>query len=211
MQTILKLIFTIIPVVGLVPLSHCGAQITITGPSCVVASTEYQYIISANWPAGSKIQICVRGGIIAGSGKTCTDTEPVSYIRVIWTDSASGAIQITTSDRTASFRVGICSALQPGEIDVSRHIQSARKETPPAITCSAARGGNCNASYRYQWQQSADNKSWTDISGAASKDLSLPSLRQTFYYRRRVREISSKTEGFSDVAMIVALPDLAGK
>ena len=211
MQTILKLIFTIFPLFGLVPISHCDAQISINGPSCVVASIEYQYIISAKWPVGSKIQICVRGGIIADAGKACLSTEPVSYIRVIWTDSASGTIQITASDKTASFSVGICSVLQPGEIDDSRHIQSVKKESPPAIICSAARGGNCKASYQYQWQQSPDNRNWTDISGAVSQDLNLPSLRQTLYYRRRVLEASSKAEGFSDVAIIVALPDITDK
>jgi hypothetical protein len=208
----LKLLYTIIISIFVLAISgRCDAQITISGPSCVVASTEYQYVISANWPAGSKIQICVQGGIIASTGKSCMNTPPLSYVRVIWNDSASGTIQITATDRSASYRVGICSVLQPGEIESSRHVQAMRKESPSVIVCSAARGGNCKASYQYQWQQSADNKSWTDISGAVSKDLNLLSLRQTFYYRRRVREISSKSEGFSDVAMIVALPEVAGK
>ncbi|WP_205942680.1 gliding motility-associated C-terminal domain-containing protein [Pedobacter psychroterrae] len=53
---------------------------------------------------------------------------------------------------------------------------------PGLITGSIPVGSN----YTYQWQQSLDNRTFTDINGSVSKDFDPPVLSATMHYRRRL-------------------------
>ncbi|ANE50854.1 hypothetical protein SY85_10410 [Flavisolibacter tropicus] len=56
--------------------------------------------------------------------------------------------------------------------------------TPTLFSSTEAASGLPIAGY--QWQQSTDNNSWTDINGAEDLTYQAPSVSQTTYYRRKV-------------------------
>jgi RHS repeat-associated protein len=58
--------------------------------------------------------------------------------------------------------------------------------SPQSFTSYSATGGNCSGSYSYQWQQSTDNVTFTNISGATSLTYSAGNLIVTTYYRMKV-------------------------
>ncbi len=58
------------------------------------------------------------------------------------------------------------------------------KGNPSTIIGNSPSGGNGN--YLYQWQQSTNGTSWSNISGATTKDFNPPILTSTRYYRRKI-------------------------
>jgi len=59
--------------------------------------------------------------------------------------------------------------------------------------------------YSYQWQSSANNSTWTNISGATSSSYDPPTLSQTTYYRRLVNPGGSQS--ISNVTTATVIPD----
>ncbi|GAO44104.1 hypothetical protein [Flavihumibacter petaseus] len=57
---------------------------------------------------------------------------------------------------------------------------------PAQILASVATGGICSPTYGYQWQQSSDNVTFTDIAGATTQNYQPPALSATTYFRRMV-------------------------
>ena len=186
------------------------AQVSITGPQCVMAGTVYQYTIKGNWDSSSTMQVCVSSGAITDSAGTnrCTATggAPLATVLVTWNDSASeaGTISLTSTKGNATLSVNFAGPLLPGSIDSMSKIQNiATDSLPSAINCSADEGGSCSPSYSDQWQQSSDMVSWTDIAGAKGQNLSFSSSPvQTTFYRRKVTEIVSGTIAYSDEAVV---------
>ncbi len=77
-------------------------------------------------------------------------------------------------------------ALQPGSVTSGNQIILANTYPSPFIASSAS-GGSCGSGYYYQWQESIDNVSFSDIAGAGYQNLSLlNNATTTKYYRRRV-------------------------
>ncbi|MHA4895773.1 gliding motility-associated C-terminal domain-containing protein [Pedobacter sp. PWIIR3] len=72
-------------------------------------------------------------------------------------------------------------------------------EDPALITGSIPVGDN----YTYQWQQSLDNKTFTDITDAASKDFDPPVPTATTYYRRRLVTSECAVPNVSNVIPII--------
>lgn len=180
------------------------AQVNISGPVCVVPSTEYQYNINATWKDSSDLQICVQGGVLADSS-LCYKGKPVSFIRVLWSPAdESNNITIHSSTGDASLSVSLTSLLMGGTIDSLSKMQIVDSLTTPVlITCSAPTGGACLPSYEFQWQQSPNNMSWTDVDGAINPDLQFSSpIVQTMYYRRKIAEKMSGSESYSDIAIV---------
>jgi len=180
-------------------------QVAITGPTRVIADTEYQYLISGNWDDYSTMQLCIQGGIIVNTDSTCFNGSPVASIHVIWKEDSTASISINSSDGDAFLSMERTTILDGGKIDTLGTIQIVEADSiPKLIHCPEATGGNCSPSYAYQWQQSLDNLSWTDIDGSTSEDLILLApLAQTTYYRRKVTETISNTIKYSDVAIVV--------
>ncbi len=186
-------------------LAPCTAQIAITCPAFVTSGVGYQYNITGPWKAGSTLQICITGGTIFNTDSTCITGNSISFVRVNWNDQNKGGNILVTSDSaTASIKVSITKALQGGSIDSSSHLQAVFADhIPAAIHCSAASGGNCSPSYRYQWQESYDMMSWTDITGAQEQNLSFSTPgNQIIYYRRKVVEVASGSIAFSNEATV---------
>jgi hypothetical protein len=185
------------------------SQVTISGPTCVVAGTVYQYTISGSWDSLSTMQVCISSGTIAGSSDSgnCTVTgAPLAAVLVVWNDSASntGTISLSSSVGNATLSVQFAEPLIPGSIDSASQTQIVAADSiPAAINCSLDTGGSCNPSYSYQWQQSPDAVSWTDMAGATAQNLSFNApIAQTAFFRRKVTEMTSGTIAYSNAAVV---------
>ena len=205
MRKIISLLVLIISlsVPGLLP-----GQVTITGPTCVATGTVYQYNIQGPWDSTSTMQVCITGGTIADSSITghCTAASgaPLAAVRVSWDDLSGGSLSLTSSKGNASLQVNVTSALQPGMIDSTALIQEVDSgHIPQTILCSPASGGDCSPEYDYQWQQSSDAVSWSDIPGATAGNLEFSTgIAQGGFYRRKLTERISGTIGYTEPATI---------
>jgi hypothetical protein len=188
------------------------AQVTLSGPSCVVAGNTYEYTINGNWSATSTMQLCVTGGVIADStDSTCTaQSAPLGRVFVTWNDSStsSGMLSITSSIGNASLNISYTTPLIPGSVDILIKTQFLTPDSLPSIIgCSAGSGSSCSPNYVYQWQQSYDALMWEDMPGETAQQLSFSApLELSTYYHRKVIETSSGTVGFSDIAAIIVTP-----
>jgi hypothetical protein len=191
--------------------SMLPAQVTISGPTCVVPGTTYQYLITGPWDSASTMQVCLTGGTFIGARGTCTGTvAPRSSILVTWGAAGSGALQLSSSKGSGSLAVTVTSPLSAGSVAKSVRTQLiAYKGSPVAIVCSSPNGGSCSPNYRYQWQQSVNLLGWTDIVGATGAQLTLAQpLLQSAFFRRKVIETGSGTIAYSDAAFVdVKAPD----
>jgi gliding motility-associated-like protein len=97
---------------------------------------------------------------------------------VTGTITATGCVSTAAVTLTAS----PAGALLPGTIGSPQTICSAT--APIAFTSTGATGGI--GTINYQWQQSPDNVTFTNIPGATSVNYGAGTLTQTFYYRRAV-------------------------
>jgi hypothetical protein len=200
--------------VSILFLARGNAQISISGSTCVVPGTIYQYVIDGNFDSGSSAQICITAGSILdsanGSVECLPSGKPINRVLVKWNDSAAvnGALNLTSSAGKASIRVQFTRALQPGLVDSSSKLQIiGLHEVPLPITCYPDSGGSCSPSYSHQWQQSQDRVNWSDISLARGQTLTIESpLTQSTYYRRKVTETVSGSIGYSDVASVFVMP-----
>ncbi len=76
--------------------------------------------------------------------------------------------------------------------------------TPSQIICTISTGGSGN--YLYQWQESTDNNSWSDIISANTQNYTPPSLTETTYYRREV--IDECNTRYSGSVKVTVLADV---
>src|ERR1700744_1411276 len=95
------------------------SQVTISGPTCVVAGTVYQYTFSGSWDTTSTMQVCLTSGKIADSSasNSCTITgAPLATVLVVWNDSASGTgtVSLTSSIGNTTMTVNLTKPLVPG-------------------------------------------------------------------------------------------------
>ena len=191
------------------------AQIDISGSSCVLAKTEYDYVISSDLDSSlGDISICINGGYFVDTKMACQTFRPPAVIKVLWNDNIkNGDLTISTSVVAKTLQISIATPLEPGEIIASSQKQTLKYDSASAeISCSPATGGSCSATYIYQWQQSADALYWSDIDGA--KNISLPSyplLKEPVFYRRKVTETVSGTIGYSTIATVFVDADYKSK
>ncbi|MBC6989970.1 gliding motility-associated C-terminal domain-containing protein [Hymenobacter sp. BT491] len=78
--------------------------------------------------------------------------------------------------------------------------------TPAPLTSTAGAGGG-TGSYSYQWQSSADNTTWTAISGATGPTFTPGPLTTTTYFRRQVTS-GGCTTAPSNTVTVTVLPTL---
>lgn len=191
-------------------LSNGLGQLTISGSTCIMAGTVYQYVISNTGDTSASMQVCISGGVIANGGNnpiTCTSpTTSLHKILVVWNDSAidAGTLTVTSSTGNTSLNVHFAGSLQPGTIDSASKTQIIYTSgVPNTITCSADSGGSCSPLYTYQWQRSTDMFDWVDIPNALNASFTTDStVTQSTYYRRKVTEKTSGSIGYSDVASV---------
>ena len=196
-------------ILNIIAAADTRAQITITGPACIVPGTEYQYMISGSWNGSTTMDWCANGGTITGYGQ-CRSGTPVPSVFVIWSSGGTKSITLNTSNpvNAASKNIFDNVAFSPGAITSNASQTVSVTTTPATVTCSAATGGSCGATnYVYQWEQSPDNVSYSDFSGATGLNLSFSGpLAHSTYFRRKVTETNSNTIGYSDVAVVFVDP-----
>jgi hypothetical protein len=189
-------------------------QPNISGATCVIPGTTYQYLISGKWDSSSTMQVCLKGGVIAQLNGPCSgDVAPLSYILVIWNAGVTaGSLHLTSSSGNSSIAVSVIPPLQAGAIAGGSKAQTiGYNETPAVIRCGGDAGGACNPAYTHQWQVSTDNINWSDISQATNQDLLLPPvLRQASFFRRKTVETGSTSFAYSDVASVLVGTPAAG-
>jgi hypothetical protein len=190
--------------------TNVHSQVTIKGPVCVKTGITYQYMVVGKWATSSTMNVCVSGGLIADSiGKSnCTPVgAPVSNILVRWSSPGIGSLQLASAAGNATLSVTISEALDAGRIDSGSKFQMVSYNTKPAsISCGGSKGGHCSPAFIYQWQQSSDRVSWTDLPGNTGQDLLfVQPITQTTFYRRKVIEMGSNTIDYSDMAFILVI------
>jgi hypothetical protein len=185
-------------------------QITVTGPTCVIPGTIYEYLINGKWDSTSTMQVCLTGGVISGKTVSCTGSgKPVSFVLVQWSTGSGGSVNVSSTSGNSNLDVAFATPLTGGlMVDTTKIKSIAYNSTPTIIRCSASTGGSCNSHYSYQWQESDNIVSWSDIKGANAQDLVLSyACKQATYFRRKVVETNSGSMTYSDYATVnVAAP-----
>jgi hypothetical protein len=203
-----KLFNVLVPIICLFLTSALNAQIIVKGPDCVVAGVEYQYVVEAS-NKNEKLQVCLTNGTITGNASNCISSTS-SIVRVTWkSEVTTASISVTSPNGSVSYDVKVTAVLTAGNIlPGSKRQDIQQKKIPGGINCSNASGGSCGSSYQYQWQKSNDRLKWVDLSGENNKDLRFNEpITQTSFFRRRVFDVVSKTEAYSDDAMILVKPE----
>lgn len=185
------------------------AQITISGTTCVTAGSTYTYTLLDNCSSTQNLYWCANGGTIVGYG-SCRGANGLCTVSIQWSTGNGKSINVHnyTNGASGTLNITVATALVSGTVDnTSQTINY--NATPATITCSAASGGGCSSYYSYQWQQSPDNATWSDISGATSQNLSFSSgLTQNTWYRRTV--YNSGSTAYSNSAVVYVIPPLQG-
>lgn len=202
------------PLLMLLTAFAVSGQPTVTGPTCVVPATMYEYLITGSWDSGATMQVCVNGAVLAQTSGTCTaNGSPLSYVLLQWNPGiTAGAVNISSSPGSASLSVTVTTSLKPGSIETSSQLQNIGFRAVPAIIhCNPDTGGSCKPVYTHQWQQSLDNTHWTDVSQATGGDLTIgPAQEQAIFFRRKTIETSSGTVGYSNLAVVQVGPPPPG-
>jgi len=198
---------TLLSVLIIASFSPAFSQVAISGPTCVVSGTVYQYTISGPWDSTATMQVCVTAGSIADTSikGNCTEqTAPLGAIQIVWSESGNGSISITSTKGNASLQVQLTTALQPGVLNDHVKFQMVDSGTVPAtISCSLPTGGSCNPSYQYQWQRSYNAVAWEDIGEGNDQDfIFTTSPDHATYYRRKTTETLSGTIVYSEPALV---------
>ncbi len=178
------------------------AQFTISGPTCVVAGTQYTYTISGSWNSGTNMNWNQTTGTISGSASGT----PLPQVQVTFTSSGFVKVSTTNPTGSASLSVTVAPALNGGTINPAS--ESINYGTSPGyILCGVATGGSCSPNYAYQWQSSTNNVTYTNISGATGQNLDYTSnLTSTMYFRRFVTETTSGNTAYSNVGQVMVYP-----
>ncbi|NII28351.1 RHS repeat-associated core domain-containing protein [Pseudoflavitalea sp. X16] len=183
MKTI-KLLLTLLTVFIL---QNSYGQAGIYGESCVIRGSVQSYSITGNWTPSTNMEWCITGGTIVGTSGSCKSGTPVHSISVVWGNGAGGTVSLWSSIGSASLDIDFTNSLNGGATAPAAQ-QVTYNSIPATITCSAPSGGSCTSTnYRFQWQQSADTTTWTDIAADTGVSHSFSvGLTQTMYYRRKV-------------------------
>jgi hypothetical protein len=191
-----------------------SGQVTLSGPTCVVPGTMYQYLISGPWDSASKMQVCTQGAVIAQLNGSCTaNGSPQSAVLVSWnTGITTGSLTLSSSSGNSSLAVSITAPLRGGVVTAVSRLQAIGfLAAPTIIHCSADSGGSCKPVYTHQWQESTDNINWSDLPQATGPDLIAPPvLRQTHFFRRKTVETGSGSIAYSDAASVQVGPPPPG-
>ncbi len=166
-----------------------GNSVNFTSTSTVTGST----ISSNTWRFGDGSN---------GTGNTTSKSYAVggmSYSVKIISTSAQGCKD--SSART----INILTPLVGGTVNANQTI--CYNSTPTLITNSALASGS-KAPYTYQWQSSANNVDFTNISGSTGLDYQPGTLTATRYYRRMAMTTSGCGPSYSNTVTISVNPIL---
>lgn len=179
---------------------------TVTGPQCVRTGAEYQYIINSD--SMVRVQVCLTGGVFAHTTLDCISDTLLTEVRVIWTDSSSASLVLSSGGRSIQKDITIARELQAGKMSKELLVRSFKEGAVPGdIVYTNAMGGGCNPRYVYQWQQSEDNMHWTDISETDKQKLTfLTALTRSLYFRRKVTDVNSGNFAYTEPVAVFFEP-----
>jgi gliding motility-associated-like protein len=169
-----------LPVVGVAPASatiYPGEVITLTA----FGASTY------TWSPAT--------GLSATTGTSVTASPATAIEYTVTGVSAAGC------SNTVTVLVNVGPALSAGTIFASQGICSG---TAPEVLTSVTDAAGGSGTYTYQWQSSADNTSFTDISGASSVGYAPGILTTTTYFRRMVSDAVGSA--YSDTVTISVNP-----
>jgi RHS repeat-associated protein len=187
-------------------MGNSNAQVTLYGSDCASKGSTEQYHVFGQFTSGTSMQWCVTGGILTEFNTTCIAKNGITYavVQVTWNANAtSGTVSFSSQLGGASISVGLFNPMQGGTNSPTAQ-QIVSGGVPATINCPAATGGSCTATgYTYQWQQSLNNSTWTNIAGATTQNLSFSSgLTEVTYYRRIATATSNGRTAYSNVATV---------
>jgi RHS repeat-associated protein len=187
------------------------SQVSISGPTCVVAGTTSLYSFNGTYNGSTTMTWCVSNGTIqqaygnnvTGTG-SCRYGTPINMIAVLWSSGGTGSVTLQSSNGDAMpLSVTVSNALIPGAITGNASQAIAYNITPAVITCSAAAYGACSPIHIYQWQKSTDRVNFKDIDTQTGLNLAFSEpIIVTTYYRRQVTETSTTTVAYSSTATV---------
>ncbi|HLY68678.1 MAG TPA: DUF6443 domain-containing protein, partial [Puia sp.] len=137
----------------------------------------------------------------------CTIIGPdtaVATLTVQWTQQLAGLqpINLSYTGHNLTLYVDVKNyALNPGSLKIPNILTE--QDSSIALYPSPAFGGGCLGSYAYQWQQSLDSVTYTDISGKTATSLIVSPPQTNMYYRRKV---SCGTTGYTDTTHVTLYP-----
>jgi hypothetical protein len=181
------------------------AQVSVSGPLCVIPGITYQYIITGNWNSSSTMKVCIKGGLLS-TGDTCTPGSTIaSSVFVVWSNNGPHKLKVTSSSGNMNVTVQRTRELKGGLIHNSDRAQLFNSTVSNyTFRCEAANGGSCNPNYSYQWQRSEDGLNWTNITGANGKDLQFSgNILVNTLFRRVTTETNSNSLAYSDIGTLV--------
>jgi len=108
---------------------------------------------------------------------TNTTGAPLTQTYTLTVSNATGCTN------TATVAVTVNSVVVPGSISGD---QTVCLGTSPAALASTAAASGGTGTYDYQWEASADNATWTAVTGATGPTYAPGPVTATTYYRRRV-------------------------
>lgn len=126
-----------------------------------------------------------------------------TYYRRVVTSGSCGTVY------SASVYITVFPVLTAGSIG---NAQTICENTAPSTLTELTSVSGGTGTYTYQWQSSADNSTWSDISGANSTSYSPGSLSQSTYYRRNVTSGYCGTLSSNVILVSVTqLPDISAQ
>ncbi len=164
------------------------AQVSISGPTCVVAggTAGYQYTLSGSFNQNTSIQWCVTGGIIVQNGQTCrtgTFGSIGASVRIVWTPGQSTyRVNAVTGRGNAQRNVTVVSIAQTAT-PASQNVAYNGSFT---ITGGGPSSTACTPTYTYSWEYAtAAAGPFTALTGNTKDYTSTATFIGTRYYRRR--------------------------
>jgi RHS repeat-associated protein len=183
------------------------SQMAINGATCVTTGgTGYLYQVEKTYTTGKSCVWQITGGYQYGTGSSYISGTNLYSCQVVWS-STSGTVKLTAGTNVATKSVTGGSPFSPGVLAKSS-FTIAYNTLPENIVASGPSGGACSGAVTTQWQQSSDNSSWSNISGATGYTLIMSSaLTQTMYYRRFDSQAGGSS-GYTGTATVTVMPQL---
>lgn len=190
---------------GMLQLSRgAAAQLSISGPQCIIPGRSGQYIVSGNWGPDSWMKLCVRGGRLENGQQCYVSGAMMNTFFITWVDTSSYRLELSSSLGNITLELKSTTELGGGAMNEDDRIKICDSAvTDYTFRCASATGGSCNPVYTYQWQRSENGLNWTNIAGANMQDLIFNgTVLVNTYFRRVTTESGSNTIAYSDQALL---------
>jgi RHS repeat-associated protein len=176
---------------------------TLTGPLSLTVGTTGTYTLGGTCLSATSWSINCSQAINSSSGTSAT----VFAENTVCESATLTAFNGTTTIATKVIIINPAPALVGGTI--SNPTQTINYNTIPAqINASVATGGGCSG-YSYQWKSSADNITFTNITGATGQNYQPGALTIITYFQRQTA-CSGVTALTTNNATVTVYPQLLG-